>query len=903
MANKPRRFYPRFKRPSSGGGGIYDDQQSAAPTQNRKTGYDSDAELLDRVNNEAKYRGKGDLWDNDSGEQADDQDSTDSLSPEQIKAAEEGGDSAKKTDTDAAESEEKDQLGKGFRQEDESSDDPKNVRARLKSKRKAFFMGGGIAAGVVGALIAVFLAFAPLKILNTVENLQERFFATSESAVQRRTEALMNKYLKKYVIPGLGSRADCNATTRTISKNCIAAIPGNSKADRLYRAWRDARLENSLAEKYGFEIRKTGTQYFLDVGSNSPLDISNMGLNDQNRNLFNDVGGSRSDLRQAMSKALEDETRWKKTMYRFKYGRLMERKYGLRRCIFFCKARDNLDDWKENKRNAAKLIILRRIVEPNTELVGLALSCLVEGSCIDPDASPDPSNDGTGRKDTLEKQIRGYLDERGIQYADDTVEKLVELMPKVTEILDKGMTTYLVAVVLEKIFNEQVAKMAEKYIPVIGWIDTGARIVNTIANAGAKIRRYSFVIKSTAMISLYMSYRTYADEIKTGNVDSELAGSMIEQLSDEAGDSEHYGQPAENSPLYAALFDDTTITTSALPSLLTGTAFAQSPTPKQATYICDNGEQIEPGKLICDEEKLAASGALTAFSDVFNQQPLSYLKEAADFWLDSGGAILDRLGSLLSFIGPSVDAIISVIPGISYLKANFEQLTGSLLQAIANYIFPPAISVGMSGARTFSQMAGGASAAGSAFAHYGLGGALLSPEQTASIVESQQQQYDDLFKDRSVFARMFDTQDRRSLVSRTAMSLPTKSTFIQGGFLRMISNPFEQISNSFGSIFTTRRTQAALAQDPFGVPSFGYGLDVTNFDYAPDLYTDEYCTQVNAEWEAGTGQFEGTLIIDPETGTDIHTKSNPCLLEAAATGSGGGYFDSSVLTPDEVNGP
>jgi hypothetical protein len=828
-----------------------------------------------------------------------------SLSPEKLKEAEERGDSnAKNPDQGGGDS--NDKVGGGYGEEEPSKTD--NVRRRLQGKKKAAFLGGGgLVLIIAGALASIFISLAPLKILHIVDNLQERFFATSESAVQRRTEALMNKYLKRYVIPGLGRRADCNLTTRTIDRNCIDAIPGNSKADRMFRAWRDARLENRLAENYGLEIARSTRGYTLRVGNGSPLDISNMGLDDENRNLFTDVGGSRNDLRRAMSKAFEDETRWKKTMYRFKYGRLMERKYGLRRCIFLCQTRDNLDDWQDNKRNAAKLMLLRRVVEPNTELVGLALSCIISGSCIDANEVPDASDDGTGRRDGFETQIRNYLDQRGASYTDETVAGLVELLPRLNEILDRGLFSYMTRTVLTRIFNEQVARVGQRFIPVIGWIDTGSRLVNTVANAGQKIKRYGFVIKTTAMVSLYMTYRTYADEIKTGNVDSELVGSMNDQLSDLAGDSAHRGEPAENSPLYGALFEPSTVATSPIPNILSGTALAQTPTGTTAKYLCDNGEQIEPDKLICDEEGVATSNAFTTLSAVFDSAPLSFVREAAEYWLASGGRIMDELGgalgSILGFLNPAVETIISVIPGLSYIRNNIEQLTGSLLEAITRYVFPSPISVGMGGARTFSQMAGGSSAAGSSYAQYGLGGQLMTPEQTATILNERYQDRQQDFASKSFFARMFDTGDSKSLLSRLAISLPTRSTATQNSLASLVSSPFGKISSSFSSLFLTPRTKAAIPEDPFGIPTYGYPIETTNFDYDPDVYTDEYCTQINADWEAGIGQFDGTLIVDEETGMDVHTVANPCMLESSATGAGGGYFDTSVLTPDEVNGP
>src|SRR5690606_28998505 len=122
-----------------------------------------------------------------------------------------------------------------------------------------------------------------------------------------------------------------------------------------------------------------------------------------------------------------------------------------------------------------------------------------------------------------------------------------------------------------------------------------------------KLRRGAFVVNATAMASFYMLYRSHADELKSGNVDAELVGSMTNTLGDLAGDTERQGQPAELSPLYGELLGTSTTNSTSLLDAFFPTAHAAT-TPQ---YTCDDGKPVEPGKLICPEESLVTNNFLT----------------------------------------------------------------------------------------------------------------------------------------------------------------------------------------------------------------------------------------------------------------------------------------------------
>src|SRR3989344_556726 len=182
-------------------------------------------------------------------------------SPEELREAESGGSFYKPDGAESAEQGKlagvENQIPGGFNPNDKSRLGRMSAYFTGLSKNKKLLMGGGGALGIVTIFISIFLALLPLKINHIVENLQSKFFASSEQAVERRTDHLLSVYIKKHVLP---SFSNCKgvASSRTINKECMNPIDGETPAAKLFRGWRDARLENKLADNYGIEFERRG---------------------------------------------------------------------------------------------------------------------------------------------------------------------------------------------------------------------------------------------------------------------------------------------------------------------------------------------------------------------------------------------------------------------------------------------------------------------------------------------------------------------------------------------------------------------------------------------------------------------------------------------------------------------
>ncbi len=816
------------------------------------------------------------------------------------KAEQAGGEDSGVSDAESNErtklQESEGQVGAGYRHEDNSR--LGGFKSLFRGRRRKMFIGGGLVGALIAAMIALFLTFLPLKILHIVNNLQTRFFSTSENAVERRSEKLMADYLQRYVMPSLGDK--CPSTR--VDRSCInKGIPGETPAGKLFRGWKDANLDNNLANKYGIEITRgnfNGSdgnyQYRLSIdGGKSGVNLDGF-LNNQ-QGLFEAIG-DRQDIRAKFKEAFANETRWKRVMYRFKVGRLLERKYGIRRCVFFCKLKDKFDDWKDNKKKGAKAKIVQRVIDPHNEILKVAITCIFDP---DSDCGTNAGADDDGARQTkFEKEVQKLLQKAGVEATQKAVKDVVKAIEKYN---NKSFSRYIISEILERVTNKTIAKAVDKGIPIVGWINTAATVVNKLHDSGPTLKRFVYITNAAAYVNLYILYRSNADELKNGKVDASLVGSLVDTLGDQNerpnGDIKK-GQPAEVTPLYSHLLGNTPQTQTSLLDIFSPKAFAANSSIAESKYTCDDNKPIPADKLVCPEESLVTNNFITQISDAFSKSPLSALSDIAAFWRSS-------FGQILGFLAKGLNVLIENFPGYSEAAEAMNGILQPFLEKIVEFLIPSPISPDMSGGRGFVGAAGGADVAGSDYAQYGTGAARISDKQVAEIRSQQEVDTRQQFVSKSFFARMFDGSDPHSMVSQVALSLPIgkQSQIAQSSFAGLLTSPFSKIASGFSALFRHRPVFAAAEADPFGVPQYGYPTDSTIIDENPDIYTETYCKKMNDDWTNETGDFENTIVIDEATGMEVHTKANPCKLEEAATGAAGGYFTDDVLTKADLTDP
>jgi murein DD-endopeptidase MepM/ murein hydrolase activator NlpD len=816
----------------------------------------------------------------------------------------------------------------------------KIVRRVARYKKVA---GGGAAIGtVIAAIVVLFVLVLPLKIEHIISNLQSRFFASSQQAVDGEIRNIFTDYVEKYVLP---SYRKCGST---ISKNCNVHLTGLGKnpVTQLYKGWSEVRLENKLAER-GIELtynKNSGTWKLKTPATPNGDDIGSNGQGLERE--FNTHGEARA----ALSKAVEDETKWYEAGFRYKIGRLAEEKYGIFRCLIFCGGRDQLADKIADQKKAAQLFIAERVIKPDDKLTLAAVKCALDSSCQPGQTSTTPCTDGKDCEmngepiSATEADMTAEEVQLAAQYGLEG-DDLAAFEKILNDIADKGVDQFLIEQILAVVLGADAAQLAagkiSSAIPIIGWINLADQIVEGANDAGPKIKKLAYIKNAAVAIDLFMMWRAYADEIHAGNDNATEVGAMVTAFS--PGNNGAKTDPelggtagAEGTPLYENLIDDgagaPSRTATLLGALLPANAYAAGPTNTTGgnlvgaqDYRCSNAggllgtgapQGVPKGKLVCTEEVLGQGfGPLNAIHSFLNLPGVHVIIVIANFWKNTVGAVFKFFGDILGWLISKPVQLFdkapcpiqnAIVPGYCAYAAVAKAASGKIMQGLLSLI-PNAVGTNMSGGRNFDVTAAGADALGSEYAHVGLGGRELTPQEASSVVADQQQEQRDIFSQQPFFARMFSTDTPYSLVSRLAMDVPIGfQSSVRDGFASLITNPFGVISHSFAMAFSGKASAVVSSDaDPFGVTQFGYMPEDI-----PKHPEEDWNANCKDGAEGATTQAWNAAAAagptDPNNGMPTNNTVDTCLLTQTATGDASAKFTSDLLTADDlvdVNGP
>lgn len=797
-----------------------------------------------------------------------------------------------------------------------------SLRGLTRTRKRKLLIGVSLAAAIAAISITIFLVLLPLKVLHIMTNLQERFFATSDSASEKATDKLLHTYITKKVFPALTT---CRST---INKDCRVLIPaGGNPVTALYRGWSQAKLENKLATQYGIEFEwERGNKYFIKTRG-AP------------RTQLGSTFEFRTEWKKELRTALAAESRWKQTFVLYKANRMARVKTGLFPCMIACKTRYDFSDWKKDQKNKAyKFVMAHSVIGPRDEMFRLVIECTLTRSCDmaratgdQPDIGPDGNcrarcTEGGRPLNGLERKIRDSILNKPDGWNVNSATKLAAAEKLYDEIRTAGSlkgyyAEKVIAAAILKTFSgtgEKEAKEAAKVIaqrsaqalPVIGalaFVAQTADMFDYLAEHSAEI---GYIINSSSMIATFQTFRVYADEMKSGNVDPTMVGSFFNALGSSPEADVGGTAQAEESPLFQALFSNSSGSDIA-GLLLGGKAYAAN-----SRYMCNDKDgkdiPLPAGQLVCPEERLdqvtsaqelrgkaqgiPGYGLLVSVGGAFNDI-VGWIGNALCKILNP---VCKILGSLFGFIGQIVSKAADYLGLLDFFKELFS-----------NYFLPKnPITPDMSGGRAFNMAAAGADLLGNEMAHYTLGGVKLSQKQVNEIAQEQEEARLAEYKAQPFLARIFDRASKYSPISHLAMKIPANITKPGDALASLARNPLAKIFGSLGSLFNLGSGKASAAlnplnEDPFGVTQYGYLPNNPIFEEDMEEYYANNCMPTNDKtlaWnEVGknnandiTGQPENPL--DP---SDKYHGTNPCLLIRAAVGSAGALFTDEVLTPEE----
>lgn len=805
-----------------------------------------------------------------------------------------------------------------------NSDDPATRRDRarrflLRNKRKIGF-GAGIVGVIAGGGVGLFLILLPLKIEHMVDNLQGTFFASSQQALSTETRNLVKNYMITRVMPGYKS---CGST---IKAGCSARKFGTNPVSNMYRSWADARVERQLAEKgIVVEYRRLPGKWYLETP-----DINKQGIDiGRNGERLGAEIDNHKEIRAALDKTIKDETKWYQVYTRYKWGRYFEKKFGLPRCVVVCRlvgGKDRYDAFHikyKNKKQAAQLKLVQRVITPHNQTLGIALECLIQ-DCAAADNHPSGSDgeNGTPESDT-DKKIREAL----VAYGGTRLAGVPgdELLTKYKEIEQDGLQKYLIKKALTPIIGETAAGTAGDVLPVAGWINFLAQIVNAGNGASGSLKKLRYEVSGAAMAATFGTWLVFQDEGHTGGTDATVLGSFTDSLGPGTQGAPN-GQPtggtagAEQTKLYQSVVEgkkfggNSAAATALLSNPLLGKTYADSlsgATDGRSGEMCNNGHAVPAGQLICNEDFLGGGNSIAnGVHDFFNLPGIGVLVPVAQAWQATVGQVFnfagDIAGTAFKALLAPLDASchvpgVSTVNGYCGLKSEAEKVIPQIVEGVTKWLIPDPLGVPMGGGRQFVMGAGGADLTGNDSCYRTLGCQAISDKQAAKIRTAQKQaeQYD--FSQQPLFARMFSTSSQYSLLSRLAMDVPFGNQAIVHASFASLLDPFRSLGNGFASIFSGRAGAAVDAQpDPFGITQYGYPPGSIPGD--PEKYWDSHCSDNAAHAYQKTNAWNEAAAHhnDPNTGAPLAKTTNPCLLIKATVGAAGGLYDTSNLTQDDL---
>lgn len=746
--------------------------------------------------------------------------------------------------------------------------------------------GLGLTGVVGGGIFSLFFMLLPAVKLPAMLDLAQRTFSGNANIIgDTVAQRMISQYISQKVIPGMVIEG-CDSTS--LNKSCARASEDSTYAGKLYNAWKDGRLENKLFDNHGFEIRREGNQILIR-SDKLQQEIFRGEYTPDNQAEFDrkiytslyDNPDKRTEIRKLVNDAVQGETKWKTWLMRQQVASLLSRKYGIPRCNVACEGRDKAKWWIANnpvvdKVRAYEGFIARNVGGVYGESMALAMECALDSfSCL------EPTTEENGVKRTkYQTELRARAAEFTAKYDTDKLSKVLE---DAESIRKNGLANHMVSKLFGKA-GELGAKIGAKLIPGVGWADT----IISLISGGAQIERfYNTVYYSSRVTSAVGTLATFAvaqDEFEAGDMDMVTYASFAGALDADPNAIDSGGLGGESSRTYKAFAN----TPAASMARLTGTAYAaeseQCATKDVTTVVTDDqgntvdyGESKitkENGTIMCaNESLLPPEGTLTdvvgGIANVFNFVPgLGEAAVAITQWQSAlAGKIFDRFQGAIDFVTENLGKLIP--------DALMEAMTPPIVK-IFSQLFPPLVEAASSGARRVTAVMHANAQLLASDVMVENGGKAVSGEEFAQLEVAYQEQEREEFQQQSVFARMFESGDSRSLVSQVAMALPVGGNATE---LAMPTTVASALTSTFANIFSGRTSAASASTyaayfEESGVIPHTYSSDDPVLQEDPEQY--EIANQCNSP--TITEQRANSAVLDEETGQHYYPSTEGCLL-------------------------
>ncbi len=738
--------------------------------------------------------------------------------------------------------------------------DKSGIKAKTKggssSNRKYAAAAAGISAimAITGASFLLVL-LPSLAVKHVMSNLKSAFNDRIEYAIQAREQKYVEKYIQKIITPSLKT---CGTA---ISKDCASIIPGTGVVGRTFTIWRDNRIESKLFENYGIEFRASTKSSTVDVYKNGKLLTQS---------------GKRTVVKE-VTDIIREETQSRGIRERWQVKSLLARKYKASKwCLLACQARDDFGNIKLSAIKKLKLKLVNLVVRPMNDKAAAYLMCFILDCGDAPDKVVEKAESAAA------KRIASGLE-------DGALKKIAE------DIGEKTMGQFLQEKMLEAILTpflgEAAGKTAASAVPIVGQVYLALSITDQMNQIDKHIEnkdisRFIKSVNESAYAEYYALWNVMDNEIQSGDTSLADVGASVDAL-----------KGFEKSRVYQKIV----ASSSSLPTVnCQDGKFLQGDNDPLA---CPE-KKVQP-KIFFEEWRATTAGQLVA-TVIF---PLYH------FCLPVIGCAGDLIHSALKAIGWVLGKIsglaldfLSILPGIGSVIDSLQNFVADKAKDFFDWMmskmFRQVVNADAGGQEAFDQVAAGIDVTTNSFmkgedtkddGFIGMGAAQISEANQVVLDNAIHEQSNDDWQSKSVFARLFDSQDQRSLSYKAVTNLAFGMPNLKSNLFSV--NYISSITNLISSIFTPRVRANGLTNrgDIFGVTQYGFPVNDPGITTDPDLLTDDACAQIaTLREQQGVG-----WKIDPETKEKVYIISNPCALDKVVTDSMTKIFnlDSGVAKP------
>jgi|GEM_PF-6261083 len=776
------------------------------------------------------------------------------------------------------------------------------VFTRGNGKKAA--VGGGIAGTVLILALVASTSVPTLFLKHFAENVRNSAYANVNNAIQNQTQNLFEHYVAQKVLPGYTS---CGST---ISKDCTAVkSPGNDLVSQLYNTWADQKLENKLAEKYDltFEFDKSSGNWTIRSGGKvTKIGPKGEGLTKPNRL-------ERAEFRRAALAAIDSETGLKRMIIRFKIGRLVDSKYGGRRCYVLCKTTQKIETKVADQKKYYQRQIIKRVIEPRYSMMGSGLVCTFDSECH-PEKADVTSGDAptNGAKESkFSGEIRG-INRAAIELASKADTEALAAAEK--QLAEEGFSKTFIKLALAKVFPKAAAsasvQSAVDSIPIIGWIVMLTQLFHTALDTGDKMQAMSYQINAQSTVAVWSLTSSAADEMGHGSVPAAVIGSMSNGIingvvTDPSAPVDGGTGKAAQNPTWSAVIN------------------RNESSGRSKDYTCGNEKPVPSNRLDCEELVMGSGNKYATAISSFRDSPMYWLGPVLADWtgliiskiISIPGALIEKLGIMEALDATCKSGPTTIITGLftggtttayctaqAGIQAIISKVGPPLIEFMATYMFSPIVTANMSGSRMVSANVAGAETLANDYAHSGIGGQVLSEAQSALIKSDDQEQAKYEFRQQPFFARMFNTSSPYSMASSLVDGVPPSWAQAGNKAASALVSPLEIIGSVFGSL--TQPHVNALnnfsVASTYGITSYGYPSDSPVFSQDPSALWNDPGGCAGSTTSATTTAWNdaGAAAVDAN-GQPVNTTTNACLLTRAAISAAGGKYNTDLLTDDD----